>query len=423
MSESEIERRQSQIDTEITHLQFSLDLCDDCSPTSDVSDLTLTPCSEENSLDSATSRRSPRSPRTPGTPESYSSKSNRSSATLFSIQKSIKSSESIRSSESSESVKARQACIFMIETMLRVFPEREGFFVNDDYNEDNFDEMLIEFFVFKNEVGKEAELCLIFNFDPDDIYIERALTSKCGDVTGTDLLNKMGMVFLILRERYPHVIMKIRLDEAELKFLGIKRSLSWLYLFKSGESWYNSKGYYEDKGENKLNYNKNKVLIDKFIHQKVVVAYNEEELDLISSILGSISDQETIQTLFIKICDILKMKKEEEEEKCCACIELLNLTITKFIEFLKGDPGNNFMCTKFYQLYYKPTPEIIAYLMPMIEVEGVGVGVEEREKGGRKTRKRRVIKRKNTRKRNKKSMKKRKGKKTIKKRTKKHKNF
>jgi len=411
--------RQSQIDTEITHLQFSLDLCDDCSPTSDVSDLTLTPCSEENSLDSATSRRSPRSPRTPGTPESYSSKSNRSSATLFSI-KSIRSSES---SESSESVKARQACIFMIETMLRVFPEREGFFVNDDYNEDNFDEMLIEFFVFKNEVGKEAELCLIFNFDPDDIYIERALTSKCGDVTGTDLLNKMGMVFLILRERYPHVITKIRLDEAELKFLGIKRSLSWLYLFKSGESWYNSKGYYEDKGENKLNYNKNKVLIDKFIHQKVVVAYNEEELDLISSILGSISDQETIQTLFIKICDILKMKKEEEEEKCCACIELLNLTITKFIEFLKGNPGNNFMCTKFYQLYYKPTPEIIAYLMPMIEEEGVGVGVEEREKGGRKTRKRRVIKRKNTRKRNKKSIKKRKGKKTIKKRTKKHKNF
>jgi len=265
MSDSEKSsiNRQSIIDKDANELLISLDLCNTCSKdssltgSSNLSDLTLTPCfSETNSPGSAISGRSRRSPRprTPGTPESH-----RSSATLSSIQESIKSIKSSKSSESSESIKARKACIFMIDTMLHVFPETKGFFVNDDYNEDNFDEMLIEFLVFKNEVGKEGELCLIFNFDPDDIYIERALTSKCGDVTGTDLLNKMGMVFLILRERYPHVIMKIRLDEAELKFLGIKRSLSWLYLFKSGESWYNSKGYYEDKGENKLNYNKNKL--------------------------------------------------------------------------------------------------------------------------------------------------------------------
>jgi hypothetical protein len=251
------------------------------------------------------------------------------------------------------------------------------------------------------------------------------------------------MVFLILRDEYPqkNVKMKIRLDEAELQFLGIKRSLSWLYLFKSGESWYNSKGYYEK------NYEENKLLIHEFIHQKVVVAYNEEkERGTISSILDPISDEETIQTLFIKVCDILKTDKGNK--KCCQCIRLLDITITKFMEFLTTNPDNNFMCTKFYQLYYDPGKDIENYLRRMMELfppllEGVGVVgvvevvgegeeevVEEKEgvvKGGRKTRKRRVNKGKNNRsikrKSNKKSMKRRKGKKTMKRRTKKHKNY
>jgi hypothetical protein len=416
-SESVTDSKSSKLNIyeDANELLISLDLCGSCSRNSSpVSELTDDCFSEANSPDTATSRRTPRT-RTPGTPESH-----RSSSTRSSIQESIRSSKS-ESSESS--VEARLACIFMIDTMLRVFHEDDGFFVNDDYDEATFDQNLIEFFVFKNEEGKEGELCLNFYFDPDNIYIERAFTSKCGNVTGTDLLNKMGMVFLLLRDKYPDVKMKIRLDEAELKFLETKRSLSWLYLFRSGESWYNSKGYYEDKNKNKINYKKNSELIREFIEQKVVDVYNKEELDLISLILDDpISDQETIRTLFIQICDILKMKKEEEEEekeKCCACIGLLNLTIKKFMDFLKTKPGNRFMCTKFYELYYDPGEDIEAYLRPMIE-QLPPLEVEE-EKGGRKTRKQRVNKRKNTRKRNKKSMKRGKGKKATKRRTKKNK--
>lgn len=418
-SENSSINSQSSIDKDINDLQIFIDLCGSCSvgSTPNGSDLSdLTPCfSKSNSPDTATSKRTPR-PRTPGTPESH-----RSSVTL----KSIRSSKSESSESSESSVKARYACIFMIDTMLRVFHEDDGFFVNDDYDEATFDENLIEFFVFKNEEGEEGELCLNFYFDPDDIYIERAFTSKCGHVTGTDLLNKMGMVFLLLRDRYPDlgVTMKIRLDEAELKFLEIKRSLSWLYLFKSGESWYNSKGYYEKY------YEENKELMNEFIRQNVIDAYDEEERGLITSILGSISDQKTIRTLFIQICDTLKrLKREEGNADCCKYMKLLHITIDKFIEFLKTKPGNKFMCTKFYQLYYDPGEDIEAYLRPMIEQlprgqeeEGQEEEGQKEEKGGRKTRKQRVNKRKNNRsikrKGNKKSMKREKGKKAIKRRT------
>ena len=309
--------------------------------------------------------------------------------------------------------------------MLTVFSESEEFYVNDNYEDqlEQEDEITeLEFFVFNNkDVENQGDLCLNFYFyfepETEDIYIERAFTSTCGGVTGTEILNKMGMVFLLLKRKY-EVTMKIRLDEAELKFLGIKKSLSWLYLFKRGESWYNSKGYKEH------NYDKNKQLIEEFIRRKVVDVYNKEELDLIYSI----SDQETIQALFIKICDILK----EEDVDCCKYIKLLNITIDKFMEFLKTQSSNDFMCTKFYELWYNPDKSIEDYLnakieqLPPLPVEEGEEG-EGEEKGGSRRRKRQSIKNKKNRsikkKRTKhrmKIVKKRKSKKAIKKRTKKH---
>jgi hypothetical protein len=320
---------------------------------------------------------------------------------------------------------SQEQCIFMIKTMLKVFPEKKAedgpqapdFYVSDDYeNQDQDDEINeIKFYVFNNYPEKE-KVCLMFSFFPDpdenEIYIERALTSKCGDVTGTDLLNKMGMVFLLLKDKYPKVKMEIRLDEAEITSLRIERSLTWLYLFKSGESWYNSKGYKED------NYVENKELMDNFIKKKVKDEYTtEQDLGLIIPILEtlSVSDEESIKDLFTKICDILKTP--EGSAKPCECIKLLNLTIKKFEEYLEKK-GNNFMCTKFYSLDYNPEEDIERHLRSLIDQLP---SLEIEEKGGRKTRKRRGNKRKNTRKRNKKSTKKRKGKKAIKRRTKKNK--
>lgn len=421
-SDSDKTSSQQIIDNEINQLQISIDRCNTCStnssPTanSDVSD--LTPCFSESNT--------PNSRNSDATVKSHISEDSRSSKTLASIQGSIKSSES------SESITpGQEACIFMIKTMLTVFSESEEFYVNDNY-EDQEDEITeLEFFVFNNkDVENQGDLCLNFYFyfepETEDIYIERAFTSTCGGVTGTEILNKMGMVFLLLKRKY-EVTMKIRLDEAKLKFLGVEISLSWLYLFKSGESWYNSKGYKEH------NYDNNKLLIEEFIRRKVVDVYNKEELGLISSI----SDQETIQVLFIKICDILKILKEEEAD-CCKYIELLNITIIKFMVFLKTQSSNDFMCTKFYELWYKPDKSIEDYLNEKIgllpplpvEEEEEEEGERERkgeEKGGRKRRKRQSIKNKKNRsikkKRTKhrmKIVKKIKSKKAIKKRTKKH---
>jgi len=207
------------------------------------------------------------------------------------------------------------------------------------------------------------------------------------------------MIFVLLKNSFGEVTMKIQQDKAELKFLGIKRSLSWLYLFKSGESWYNSKGYYED------NYHANKILMDKFIQQSI------SELNIPSDILRTLelSEPETIQAVFNKVSDILK--GDEGKKKCCQCIRLLDITINKFTEFLTGEPDNQFMRTKFNDLWYKPSREIEDYLFLMLRQQDELIRQQQEKKGGRKTRKQHVKKGKNTRK----------SKKIMKRRTKKNK--
>ena len=244
---------------------------------------------------------------------------------------------------------------------------------------------------------------LTIYFDPSIIYIERESTSKCGDITGNELLDRMKLVFSILKNKYPQAKMKIRLDESKIEFFKEDSKekteiwLKWLYLFKSGQSWYNSKGYRE------IDYDQNTDLMNEFINKKVSDVYNEEEYANITEILRilDVSEEETIKTLFNKVCDILKTDKGNGI--CCKCVNLLDITIKEFKIFLTTRNPNNFMRTKFYELWFNPLEE----------------------KGGRKTRKRRVNKKKTNRsikrKSNKKSMKKRKGKKTIKRRTKKHK--
>jgi hypothetical protein len=304
---------------------------------------------------------------------------------------SLESLKSTASSSVNTLTPLKSQCLFMIETMIKVFPEERGFYVNDDYNSDMDDDDIayIEFFVFNNSIKeKEGDLCLNFYFFPDEneeIMIERALTSKCGDVTGTEILNRMGMMFLILKKEYSDVTMKIRLDESELKFLKISRSLSWLYLFKSGMSWYNSKGYYEGY------YDKNKELMDEFISKSISEVYDGDEILTSISIEGS----QTIQVLFLDVSEKIKTNKEID---CCNYAHLLNNTIDKFIEFLveKGQHiKNGFLSTKFYELWYEPTEEITTYLDSMIK--------ELPSKGGKKSRKRRGNKGKNTRKKNKKN--------------------
>ena len=99
---------------------------------------------------------------------------------------------------------------------------------------------------------------------------------------------------------------------------------------------------------------------------------------------------------------------------------------------LKTQSSNDFMCTKFYELWYNPDKSIEDYLnakieqLPPLPVEEEEEG-EGEEKGGSRRRKRKSIKNKKNRfikkKRTKhrmKIVKKRKSKKAMKKRTKKH---
>ena len=311
------------------------------------------------------------------------------------------SCDSCSDSEDSEdsNITAERACIFMINIMNATFSENDGFFVRHDYDIPDPIPNKIEFMVFHTK-----ECCLIFNFYPQELYIEILFISKCGTICGNKLLLNMDSIFDILKDYYVmdsetkhEAKMTIHRDESKLTFsknpIKTEIQLNWLYLFKSGESWYNSKGYKE------RNYGKNKQLMDEFIGKQISEVYAENEFDLLfayssdahsshdasshdalshdasSHDASSHADSEhaelsrddlqdddlsladlprdsTIKTVFTLVCKILKTEKGKRE--CCKYIQLLDITITKFMDFLKLKSVNDFICTKFSELGFTP---------------------------------------------------------------------
>ena len=64
--------------------------------------------------------------------------------------------------------------------------------------------------------------------------------------------------------------MKIDIDASRINHLNI--SISWLYLFTTGETWYNSKGFIEN------NYKENTKLMNEFISFKLITLLQKKSL-------------------------------------------------------------------------------------------------------------------------------------------------
>jgi len=239
------------------------------------------------------------------------------------------------------------------------------FMIANDFNREIKMNIIIQFLI-KEKKDKENDndlSCLEFTYDPDVDIITINKLSKCGTHSGTYILKKMIKVFNDDNHN-GELSMIIGSDKAMLnQFPEI--SLSWLYLFKNGETWYNSKGFKED------DYNTNSRIINEFITQKASPFYETDEEKQYSSDL-------TIQQVFIKIFDDLKTN---ENSDISFYKHMIDKTISLFKTFLQSREYNEEeFNNKFINIPYIP---------------------DEVTKGGRKTRKRHVTKRKNTIKRKK----------------------
>jgi len=343
--------------------------------------------------------------------------SSRPSSTRSSESSSTRSSESEpsekSSSEDSDIITKTDVYNDMIEIMNEVFPESEGFLINDNFKDVGLSEIEeINFLIRHITKDVDDNTYLDFTFYPGDpqdqnepdkirchIYLNDInCGSNCGNISGTQMIAKMSTVFMKLKELYS-TRMVIQHDVAKIKG---KIGLSWLYLLTTGITWYNSKGYF---GESDKKYESNKNLMLHFISMPAINLLKEELYhssdDLLNEEIKSyiMNDPElTIKDLFLKIRRELK-NPDLDAKKIDLYFGLLNTAIELF-KLNNPEIYPIFINNKFHYLIFKPPQE------------------REGEKGGRKTQKRRVIKRKNTSKRNKKSMKKRK---LLKRRTKKNK--
>jgi hypothetical protein len=96
---------------------------------------------------------------------------------------------------------------------------------------------------------KDGGKCAIFSLYSDHIYIDSL--SKCGSTSGGDLLT---MIDTIAKEM-PNIKYIELVDASQIKICSTKISLRILKILTTGQSWYNSHGYYSANYESEKSHN------------------------------------------------------------------------------------------------------------------------------------------------------------------------
>jgi len=92
--------------------------------------------------------------------------------------------------------------------------------------------------------------CAIFCLYPDHIYIDSL--SKCGSTSGGDLLT---MIYTIAKEMPKNIKYIELVDASQIKICSTKISLRTLKILTTGQSWYNSHGYYSENYDSEKTHN------------------------------------------------------------------------------------------------------------------------------------------------------------------------
>ena len=96
---------------------------------------------------------------------------------------------------------------------------------------------------------KDGGKCALFSLYLDHIYIDSL--SKCGSTSGGDLLT---MIYTIAKEM-PNIKYIELVDASQIKICSTKISLRILKILTTGQSWYNSHGYYSANYESEKSHN------------------------------------------------------------------------------------------------------------------------------------------------------------------------
>jgi hypothetical protein len=96
---------------------------------------------------------------------------------------------------------------------------------------------------------KDGGKCAIFSLYSDHIYIDSL--SKCGSTSGGDLLT---MIYTIAKEM-PNIKYIELVDASQIKICSTKISLRTLKILTTGQSWYNSHGYYSANNDSEKSHN------------------------------------------------------------------------------------------------------------------------------------------------------------------------
>jgi hypothetical protein len=117
---------------------------------------------------------------------------------------------------------------------------------------------------------KDGGKCALFSLHPDHIFIDSL--SKCDDTSGGDLLT---MIDAIAKEM-PNVKYIKLLDSSQIKICSKKISLHILKILSTGQSWYNSQGYYSENYKSEKTHNEEIINMD---YEKFIDVVYKEHLE------------------------------------------------------------------------------------------------------------------------------------------------
>ena len=204
---------------------------------------------------------------------------------------------------------------------------------------------------------------MTYNTSEKTIHIED-LYRCSGDIlpeqgTGTDIIKKL----IVVGDRFRHhlapgtkLTIMVDLDKSKLYVKKIEFDLKWLYIFATGETWYNSLGFKEDEYVNNT----------KFIADFIAMKKSQYDDDIIKEYYQKMKSDLKNPDITIKTLKNYKDDLIETKYK-------FDAYISKAIKNSEFDPEQ--FKTKFKSIKYE------------YPVSGVGFGLKKRKQ--KKTRKKR----------------------------------
>lgn len=305
-------------------------------------------------------------------------------------------------------------CDEFLQTSKKVFETQPSIYeVRHELLEDKY--VVINVYNIHNE-----KMCveMYYNSETNEIIINDI--NKCGnpgetDGSGTNILDKLSLIFQIFQNRLTQELhlssklkMKIDIDASRINHLNI--SISWLYLFTSGETWYNSKGFIEN------NYKENTKLMNEFISLKLITLLQQIDSHAMSEIIRQLTSEELSSELTIKELFSLIREKIKHITENNAQAQFYNKLIAQikdmFYTFLKKKysmvnpfinyPQQKMFSQKFKDIEYRP--EYRRQLLDELTSEQLGGQIRyKRIKRSKKSKKSKKFKKSKTSKKSKRS--------------------